>query len=157
MNREQITAYLDKRDIEYDGRWSDEKLMAIVAQYEETFAAKQKVALEANVPESPTASEQIKKGVPTWSKQATTEEQVREAAKRYIEKEGFVANFKTDPETGARTWHFKYKGAEEAGNMDIPLRVIVMKAEGVARGARGIKAIKGDGTYTGYADTILMG
>lgn len=156
MTKEQLHEYLDKRGIEYDGRWSEEKLMAIVAQYEETFAAKKKVALESSIPESPTASEQVKKNIPTWAKHSCTEEQVREAAAAFINKEGFVAIFATDPETGARTWHFKYKGAEDCGNMDVPLKVIVTKAESVSRGARGIKAIKGDGTYKGYADTIFM-
>jgi hypothetical protein len=156
MTKEQLHEYLDKRGIEYDGRWSEEKLMAIVAQYEETFAAKKKVALESSIPESPTASEQVKLGVPTFSKHHNTEESVREAIAKYLNVDGFMAKFTQDPETGANVWHFRCKGAEESGNMDIPLRVIVMKAESVARGARGLKAIKGDGTYKGYADTIFM-
>lgn len=42
----------------------------------------------------------------------------------------FIAEFDDD------TWRFTCNGAEDSGNMAIPLRVIVMKAESVAKGAR---------------------
>lgn len=155
MNKEQMKEYLDKRGIEYDGRSSEEKLMALCLEHQELFAAKQKVAIKA-ITESPTASEQIKKGVPVFKQHTNTEEDVRKAAAKYLDREGFVAIFRTDEESGASTWHFKFNGKEDCGNMQIPLRVIVERAEMVARGAIRPRSLKGDGTYKGYADNILM-
>lgn len=158
MTKEQMKEYLDKRGIEYDGRSSEEKLMALCLEHQELFAAKQKVAMEAIKveSESPTASEQIKKGVPVFKQHTNTEEDVRNAIAKYLAKDGFVAIFRTDEESGAQTWHFKYSGKEDCGNMQIPLRVIVERAEMVARGAIRPRSLKGDGTYKGYADNILM-
>lgn len=36
------------------------------------------------------------------------------------------------------TWHFSYKGAEEAGNLAIPLRLIKQKADNVSLGRRAL-------------------
>lgn len=60
-----------------------------------------------------------------------TEEQVREAIAPYAKLDGFVVRFPGDD-----TWYFARKGAEEAGHMSCPLRVIRMKAETVSKGAR---------------------
>lgn len=68
-----------------------------------------------------------------------TEEQVREACKAYFSREGYEVTF-----TG-ETWHFKYAGAEDTGHMSVPLRIIRMKAESVARGARKPVTINFDG------------
>lgn len=59
-----------------------------------------------------------------------TEEEVREACKPFINKEGFEAIF--TPET----WYFRCNGAEDSGHMSTALRVIRMKAETISRGAR---------------------
>lgn len=37
--------------------------------------------------------------------------------------------------THDNSWHFKYRGAEDCGNLDIPLRIILTKAQTVSRGA----------------------
>lgn len=66
-----------------------------------------------------------------------TEEEIREACKRYFEKPGFEAMFRDDD-----TWHFRYKGAEDSGHMSVKLRVIRMKAETVAGGARKMVTVK---------------
>lgn len=78
-----------------------------------------------------------------------TVEQVEEAIKEYTTK-GLKATF-----PGDGTWQFSFRGAEECGNLKIPLRVIVMKAANVSKGARLLKTMGKDGTYKGYADTIL--
>ncbi len=55
------------------------------------------------------------------------------------------------------SWTFKYRGAEECGNLSIPLRIIVIKATNVARGALRFMALNehfdagsagGKNTYT---------
>lgn len=73
-----------------------------------------------------------------------TQEEILAAIKPFIEKkEDFQAIFTAD------TWHFKYKGCEDCGNLSIPLRVIKMKAHSVSHGARSPRKMKFDG------DTIL--
>lgn len=69
-----------------------------------------------------------------------TEEEVREVCKRFFDKPGFIAIFNDDD-----TWHFKCKGAEDSGHMSVPLRVILWKAESVARGANAPRMVKIDG------------
>lgn len=81
-----------------------------------------------------------------------TPDMVLDAIKPFSAKDGFIAEF---PDDG--TWVFKYKGAEESGNLAIPLRVIKMKAENVSKGRRAPLSMGRDGQYKGYADTILMG
>jgi hypothetical protein len=80
-----------------------------------------------------------------------TPEEVDEAIAKYI-KDGFKATY-----PGDGTWHFSYRGREECGNLAIPLRVIVMKAQNVAKGPLVLRAMGKDNTYKGYADTILAG
>lgn len=59
-----------------------------------------------------------------------TPEMVLEAIKDITDKKpDFQALFPNDG-----TWIFKCKGAEESGNLSIPLRVIKMKAQSVSRG-----------------------
>ena len=60
-----------------------------------------------------------------------TEEGVLAAIDKYVKMDGFVVRFPGDD-----TWYFSRKGAEEAGHMSVPLRVIKMKAETVSKGAR---------------------
>ena len=70
-----------------------------------------------------------------------TEDQVREAIKTALAKPGFEAKFLPD-----NTWWFRCKGAEEAGHMSVPLRVIKMKADSVSVGARRPRMVDlGDG------------
>lgn len=85
-----------------------------------------------------------------------TPEMVLDAIKVFAAKEGFVADF---PDDG--TWVFKYKGAEDSGNLSIPLRLIKQKAESVSRGRRAPIGAPRD-TFDpivgkGYANTVLMG
>ena len=83
-----------------------------------------------------------------------TPDMVMETIKPYADKEGFEVTF---PDDG--TWIFKYKGAEESGNLAIPLRLIKQKAEFVARGRRAIRHMQGfEGGRTGkYTDTVIAG
>ncbi len=82
-----------------------------------------------------------------------TVESIRAAISEFLKKEGFVADFPGDD-----TWIFRYKGAEDSGNISIPLRVIKQRATIVARGAARLKSMGRDNTYPGsYTDNILMG
>jgi hypothetical protein len=58
-----------------------------------------------------------------------SEEAVRDAVRKFLDK-GVEAIF-----PGDGTWHFKYKGAEDSGNLAIPMKTIVMKCANVAKGA----------------------
>lgn len=60
-----------------------------------------------------------------------TEDDVRKAIAAFTGKDGFIAQFLPDG-----TWFFAYRGAEESGHMSVPLRVIRMKAESIAKGSR---------------------
>jgi len=80
-----------------------------------------------------------------------TPEVVNEAIAAYLAKPGFEAIYRED-----NTWNFKCRGAEDSGNLSIPLRIIKMKAESVSRGKRALIGEKGDGTYKGHADNIIM-
>ena len=53
------------------------------------------------------------------------------------------------------TWIFKFRGAEDSGNLAIPLRVIVMKANNVARGRRSMRTLGREETDSSYAGAIL--
>ena len=82
-----------------------------------------------------------------------TPDMVMDAIKVYADKEGYVTEF---PDDG--TWIFKFRGAEESGNLAIPLRLIKQKAEFVARGRRALMSMGKDNTYPGkYTDTIISG
>jgi hypothetical protein len=59
-----------------------------------------------------------------------SEDEIRATIARQLEKPGFTADFPGDD-----TWLFRCRGAEEAGHMSVPLRVIRSKAESVSRGA----------------------
>lgn len=77
-----------------------------------------------------------------------TEDQVREVIAPFAKLDGFVVRFPGDD-----TWYFARKGAEEAGHMSCPLRVIRMKAETVSKGARKPFVVKNsDG-----ADVMMAG
>ena len=45
-----------------------------------------------------------------------------------------VPQFTAEYDLKKNTWWFKCKGAEDCGNLDIPMRVIAMKARTVSRG-----------------------
>lgn len=66
-----------------------------------------------------------------------TQEEVEAAIAPYAKKEGFKAIFHDD-----NTWEFSCRGKGESGNMQIPLRVIKMKAEMVSKGANPPKGFK---------------
>lgn len=81
----------------------------------------------------------------------TTKEDVLNAIKHITDaKEKFEAIFYND-----NTWHFKFNGAEESGNLSIPLRVIVMKANNVAKGRKAMMSLGSDKTYKGHNDIIM--
>lgn len=80
-----------------------------------------------------------------------TKEAVLEAIAKFAAKDGFEAMF-----PGDGTWHFKCKGAEECGNLAIPMRVIVMKADSVSRGRRAPMSLGTSFVNGTYGDTILM-
>lgn len=67
---------------------------------------------------------------PVEAVHSNTPAQIEDAIRVYAAKDGFTASFDEEE----NTWHFKYKGREECGNMNIPLRIIKMKAENVAKG-----------------------
>ncbi len=58
-----------------------------------------------------------------------TEEQVKEAIKPFLAKEGFTATF-----PGDGTWIFRCLGAEDSGTLSQPIRTIVQRAQYVSRG-----------------------
>lgn len=60
-----------------------------------------------------------------------TKEQVLEAIKHYSNKQGFEVSFPDE-----QSWAFSYRQKEDTGSLKIPLRVIVMRAEMVAQGAK---------------------
>lgn len=67
-----------------------------------------------------------------------TPDQVREAIKRFAEKDGFEFRF-LDNDT---TWQFKCRGAEDSGHMSTALRLIAQRAEIVSRGRVALKGFK---------------
>lgn len=77
-------------------------------------------------------------------------DEIKEAIQRYV-KEGFV----TTIDEKAGTWHFAYKGAEDSGNVHMPLRVIAMKAEMVSKGRRGLRTMGRDPRDPTYSGNIL--
>jgi hypothetical protein len=135
MDKTELQSYLDVRGVPYDKRWSVERLQGTIAEY------------EMNNNKQPATAPEIK---PVSQPLFNTPAEVETAIDRFLKVDGFEARI-TEQE-----WHFRCKGAEEAGNMSVPLRVIVNKAESVSRGRRGIKSMGRDGTYpNSYADSIL--
>lgn len=67
-----------------------------------------------------------------------TKEQVEEAIKAIKDRRPQFEALYNDAEN---TVHFRCAGAEECVNLDIPLRVIVMKASNVSKGKRSPRAI----------------
>lgn len=78
-----------------------------------------------------------------------TPEMVREAIAQYTAR-GLEATF---PDDG--TWIFKYKGAEESGNLAIPLKVIVDRALFVSKGRRALAGLAPSSPGKGYSDAVL--
>lgn len=108
-----------KLGIVMDGRSSAEKFALAIVEHQS------KQGFEK--PQQPKAQEQK-----PMVKHSNTKEQVMEALNPLLAKKPeFQALFPTND-----TWHFKYKGAEESGNLNIPLKIILRQAEMVARGAR---------------------
>jgi hypothetical protein len=74
-----------------------------------------------------------------------------------------VPAFESRYDEAENTWHFRCKGAEECGNMDIPLRVIKMKAQNVSRGRLALVGLTEhfDRTVAGgnsaYTNAVLAG
>jgi hypothetical protein len=80
-----------------------------------------------------------------------TIEEVREALDRLTLPDDFQAKFNRDE----NTWWFKYNGAEDSGNLNIPLRLIVSAAVQVAKGRRALLAMGKDVGDPTYAGTII--
>lgn len=124
-DRTQLVALADKLGVEYDGRWGADRIAAAIH--------------DASQPKAITPD--IK---PTRPLYHNTADQVREVIKPITDaKPDFQVIF---DET---TWTFRYKGAEDSGNLNIPLRLIKVKAEMVAKGRRSLMGFK-DGK-----DTVL--
>ena len=80
-----------------------------------------------------------------------TIEDVKEALDRLSLPEDFEAKFNREE----NTWWFKCKGAEDSGNLNIPLRLIVSAATYVSRGRRALLAMGKDPTDPTYSGTII--
>lgn len=78
-------------------------------------------------------------------------EDVKEALERLSLPEDFQAKFNREE----NTWWFRYNGAEDSGNLNIPLRLIVSAAVYVAKGRRALLAMGKDAGDPTYAGTIL--
>lgn len=80
-----------------------------------------------------------------------TIEDVKEALDRLTLPDEFQAKFNREE----HTWWFKYNGAEDSGNLNIPLRLIVSAAVQVAKGRRALLAMGKDAGDPTYAGTII--
>lgn len=80
-----------------------------------------------------------------------TVEEVKEALERLNLPEDFQAKFNREE----HTWWFRYNGAEDSGNLNIPLRLIVSAAVQVAKGRRALLAMGKDAGDPTYAGTII--
>jgi urease gamma subunit len=124
----------EKLNIKHTDNASDENLAHQIAQQPKSLIAK---AVNEAAAELKHVAE-----VPKAAVYENTPEQVMETIKAIAAKDEFKVNF-----PGDGTWHFAYKGAEECGNLSIPLRVIKMKAENVAKGARKIKGFRDESGF----------
>lgn len=87
---------------------------------------------------------------PATPEMTNSEEDVRTAIAQHLEKDGYKATF-----PGDNTVILEYKGAQESCNLSIPLRVIKMKAETVARGALRLRSLGKTGNSNSYSDHVL--
>lgn len=109
-----LIALADKVGAEYSPSWPPEQIASAIH--------------EASQPKPAKAAAQA---APAPAPQANTPDDVRRAIAAITAKhKGFEAIFADD------TWTFRCRGAEDSGNLAIPLRVIAMKAGSVAKGAR---------------------
>lgn len=112
--RTQITELADKLGVERDPSWTPEQTAVAVhdaTQPKPTIAAAQVEPAPAPIVNTP-------------------DDVLRAIAAIMAKHKGFEAIFEGD------TWTFRCRGAEDSGNLAIPLRVIAMKAGSVAKGAR---------------------
>ncbi len=74
-----------------------------------------------------------------------------------------VPQFESSYDTDANTWYFRCKGTEECGNLDIPMRVIAMKARTISRGRLMLMGMNDHFDKTAatgksaYTNTVLAG
>lgn len=141
-SKQELQSYLDARGVPYDKRWGEEALKAKINEYEMNNKPQVNDAVKTVDQHH---AEKVVESV------YHTQEEVEKAIEKFLNMDGFQARFtETD-------WHFSCKGASEAGNMSVPLRIIKQKAENVSRGRRGIQTLGRDGTYSGsYTDSILL-
>lgn len=142
MPLEDIRALANKMNVKYHHKAKPETIAAAII--DQTMTNQQptnhQMAHQAELP-------------PSKEVHVCSEAEVLEAIKPFADKEGYRAIF-----PGDGTWIFSYKGAEESGNLAIPLRTIRLKAESVSKGKRMFRAVRGDGTVgKGYADSVLIG
>ena len=131
MPQDQLKLLARQQGVVFRGNPSvDTLVQKIIAHVNDPTAQIQKKAREMQHPSQVAEKKEIK-----WN----TPEEIREAIKKQLDKDGFQALF-TD-----ETWHFKFRGAEDTGHLSVPLRVIKMKAENVSYGARALPTVNFDG------------
>lgn len=77
----------------------------------------------------------------------------KEIASIKAKKPEFVSSYSVED----NTWTFDYKGARETGNLSIPLRVIVQKANNVARGKLQLMGMQGFDQIANNPKSIYTG
>lgn len=74
-----------------------------------------------------------------------------------------IPQFESRYDLDENTWYFKCKGAEECGNLAIPMRIIKLKAASVSRGRIALMGLDGHfdrgnaGGNSAYTNSVLAG
>lgn len=129
-SREELVEIAEKLNIKVHHKALPETIINQIVQQPEAYQADAMQHVSQQKPEAP---------------KLHSADEVRTAIKKFLDKDGYQANFTES------TWHFKYKDREDSGHLSSDMRIIVMKAENVSRGALQPKMMKFDG------DTILAG
>jgi len=117
MTREQLLKLAGTQGIKIHPRAKEETIIKHIIENSVTPQTKPQMQHEAQKPQAPVDH--------------NTPEDVEAAIAKIKER---APQFESSYNTQDNTWHFRCKGAEECGNLDIPLRVIVMKANTISRG-----------------------
>lgn len=147
MKREQLLELAGKQGLQIHPRCKDETIIRHIME-------------KAAAPQATTPNLQHEAAAPQLSVDHNTPEEV-EAAIATIKKR--EPQFESKYSADENTWHFRCKGAEECGNLDIPLRVIVMKAGTISRGRLMLRGLteQFDRTAAGgnsaYTNVVIAG